>query len=221
MTPDQIYRNTRTRLLSLAADLTDDEPKTPAPALPGWTVRDVFGHLAGVCADALDDNMDDAEDPVWTQAQVGSRHRYLLSEVCAEWQRRGPELDKLLTAPDYRWRLLAADAWHHEQDVRAALGRPCDDDAQTCRAVADLSVTWTAETWPQDLALRLIAADDEWTLGSAEPQASLRSSHYELARATLGRRSRSQILAMDWSGDPQPHLDHLAVFDLPKIDLLE
>jgi hypothetical protein len=37
----------------------------------------------------------------------------------------------------------------------------------------------------------------------------------------MGRRSRAQLLAMDWSGDPAPVLDHLAVFGPAAQDVME
>jgi hypothetical protein len=39
----------------------------------------------------------------------------------------------------------------------------------------------------------------------------------------IGRRSRAQMLAMDWEGDGEPELlvDHLHVFGPPEKDLIE
>ena len=51
-----------------------------------------------------------------------------------------------------------------------------------------------------------------WLLGQGEPQIILNGSDYDLARALLGRRSRAQVQAMDWTGDPAPILDHFVVF---------
>ncbi|MGH8795357.1 MAG: maleylpyruvate isomerase family mycothiol-dependent enzyme [Stackebrandtia sp.] len=226
MTPEEIYRETRGRLIALASELDDTSMKTPAPALPGWTVRDTYGHLAGVCADMLDGEVEGVATPVWTQSQVGSRARYLLSEVCEEWNRRGADLDALLSDPanhKFPLTLTPVDAWHHEQDIRAALGRPVDRDGEACRWIADSTIGSLSRRWPADVpSVRLVADDGvAWTMGDAEPAASVRGSHYELARVVIGRRSRDQILAMDWTGDPEPCLDHMHAFDLPKQDLLE
>jgi hypothetical protein len=37
----------------------------------------------------------------------------------------------------------------------------------------------------------------------------------------MGRRSRPQLLAMDWDGDPTPYVDALSVFPPPVDDLLD
>jgi hypothetical protein len=37
----------------------------------------------------------------------------------------------------------------------------------------------------------------------------------------MGRRSRSQFAALDWSGDPSPVLDHLVVFGPATSDVIE
>jgi len=37
----------------------------------------------------------------------------------------------------------------------------------------------------------------------------------------MGRRSRSQLTALDWSGDPSAVLDHLVVFGPATADVIE
>jgi hypothetical protein len=37
----------------------------------------------------------------------------------------------------------------------------------------------------------------------------------------MGRRSRGQLAALDWSGDPSPVLDHLVVFGPAMADIAE
>jgi hypothetical protein len=49
----------------------------------------------------------------------------------------------------------------------------------------------------------------------------LTTSVFELFRWRMGRRSRAQMAAMDWSGDPAPFLDHLAVFGPSPLDIVE
>jgi hypothetical protein len=37
----------------------------------------------------------------------------------------------------------------------------------------------------------------------------------------MGRRSRAQLAALDWSGDPSPVLDHLTFFGPSAADIIE
>jgi hypothetical protein len=50
---------------------------------------------------------------------------------------------------------------------------------------------------------------------------TLDTTVFEAFRWRLGRRSRRQLAAMDWSGDPTPFLDHLCIFGPARADVLE
>jgi hypothetical protein len=54
-----------------------------------------------------------------------------------------------------------------------------------------------------------------------EPVLELTTTWYEAFRWRMGRRSRSQLAALDWSGDPSPVLDHLVVFGPAPTDVIE
>jgi hypothetical protein len=49
----------------------------------------------------------------------------------------------------------------------------------------------------------------------------LRASSFEVFRLRLGRRSREQVLAMDWSEAPGDLIDRLFVFGPAVPDLVE
>lgn len=55
-------------------------------------------------------------------------------------------------------------------------------------------------------ALSVRDGSRERVLGEGPPAATVRGDRWELLRAFAGRRSRSQIRAMDWLGDPDPYL---------------
>ncbi|HEV7212676.1 MAG TPA: hypothetical protein VGN47_13295 [Blastococcus sp.] len=57
--------------------------------------------------------------------------------------------------------------------------------------------------------------------GSAEGPVVLRTTTFEAFRWRLGRRSRAQLAAMDWTGDPAPFLDALCAFGPSEVDLVE
>ena len=59
----EVYELTRSRLLVLGRDLGAEAALRAVPALPGWTVKDAFAHLCGLCADVLDGRMDGAGSP--------------------------------------------------------------------------------------------------------------------------------------------------------------
>src|SRR5579862_3678396 len=78
------YATTRQRLLAQAETLDDHAANAAVPALPGWSVKDAYAHLTGVCADVLDGNMDGGGTPAWTARQVAARAERPLVAVCAE-----------------------------------------------------------------------------------------------------------------------------------------
>ena len=80
--------------------------------------------------------------------------------------------------------------------------------------------------------LRVSTEDGEYLVGPAQhqpgcPQLSrgreltLATSRFEAFRWRMGRRSRAQLAALAWSGDPAPVLDHLAVFGPASSDVIE
>ncbi|MEV0644565.1 hypothetical protein AB0I28_04830 [Phytomonospora sp. NPDC050363] len=223
MTPSQTYAAVRRRLLDLASTMDAATQAKPVPALPGWSVRDTYAHLAGMCTDVLDQRLTGMPNHEWTAGQLAERAPLSFVDVCAEWEKRGPGIDMVLAAPgNERSALMVQDAWQHEQDVRGALGLPGDRNAETCAWMAGFTLTHLARRWPEGLpAVRAVAGGIDRTLGEGAPAATLRTDVYELARLTLGRRSRAQILALDWEGDPRPMLDHLHAFTLAEVELAE
>jgi len=72
--------------------------------------------------------------------------------------------------------------------------------------------------------LRIEADDASWSLGGdGAPKAALSTTKRELIRAIAGRRSRTQVAAMKWDGDPTPFLDVFASgpFTFPSADIIE
>jgi uncharacterized protein (TIGR03083 family) len=203
----ELYADGRERLCDLALTLGPEDAELPVPACPGWTVKDVFSHVSGVCGDVLAGRLDGVATDPWTAAQVSARAAAALPEVIAEWRSSAAAFDALLN--DDAPRQLIVDLWTHEQDIRGALGvRGGRDSAQVVFAV-----------------VRIVGNSGSWDLGSPgsldEPAATLRASDFELVRAFVGRRSRSQFLALGWEGDGSPFVDHLHAFPYPSADLVE
>jgi uncharacterized protein (TIGR03083 family) len=209
------------RLESLAGELGDAQLDTTVPACPGWTVRDLYRHLAGVSSDIVNPAATPSLDPQHTQAQVDQRVDRSLDEVCRELLANQSGvvafLDRgIMAAP-------ALDIWAHYNDIRGAVARPREDDGDVLAfAVGVLAAGhrrgWSDRSLP---TLRVVGNRRDWVFGDGEPDATLSADDYELARQFMGRRSRTQLLAMDWKGDPTPFVDALAVFPPPVADLVD
>jgi uncharacterized protein (TIGR03083 family) len=220
---DELYEWGHQRLLDLAVDLSDDEAATPAPALPGWTVKDTYAHLAGACTDLVDGRSDGVATAPWTARQVEERRDRSLEEVCEEWSRRKPALLEMLRVASPLVRLTPVDLWAHTHDIRGALGRPADRDCGLTMYAVNVPMAGYRASW-QDTGLdpiNVVTPTKEWSLGEGEPVATLRTETWELGRMLLGRRSRDQMTAMNWTGDPEPFVDHLHVFGPAAYDVIE
>jgi uncharacterized protein (TIGR03083 family) len=215
------YRDGRNRVLALASELAAAQAATPVAACPGWTVKDTYAHLAGVSADALSGNLDGIGTPPWTDAQVSARSGRTLSEVCQEWAGNGPLLDARLE--DGGRPQIVFDVWSHEQDIRSAVGRPGGRDGPQVRLALDVGLPMFDQGWRSAGRPPLLIRHDArvTTLGQGTPEVTLEISEFELLRMLMGRRSRAQMLAYDWDGDPEPLVDHLHIFPLPPSDLVE
>ena len=219
----ELYADGRERLCDLALTLGPEDAELPVPACPGWTVKDVFSHVSGVCSDVLAGRLHGVATDPWTAAQVSARAAAALPEVIAEWRSSAEAFDALLN--DDAPRQLIVDLWTHEQDIRGALGvRGGRDSAQVVYAVGAMAAAF-GDGWGDRPLVRFVGESGSWDLGSPgsldEPAATLRASDFELVRAFVGRRSRSQFLALGWEGDGSPFVDHLHAFPYPSADLVE
>ena len=221
------YNRGRHVLTELAVDLTPEQAATPVPACPGWTVKDVFAHLAGGAADILAGNLEGLATPPWTAKQVDNRAEHTLTQILAEWAALGPKLEAALREiGDAGTERIVADIWSHEQDVRGAIGKPGSRDVPRLAYLVDFGLTGFGEQWPAELpTVQVTSETGRWVLGQGEPTVQLAVSDFEMARALIGRRSRAQYLGLDWSPAGEevvgPIVDHLHVFPFPESDLLE
>jgi uncharacterized protein (TIGR03083 family) len=218
-----MYRTVRERLLDLAGEIGDEEAERQVPACPSWTVREVYAHLAGVAVDALAGRTDGVASDPWTARQVEERAGRSLEENLAEWAEAGGRFDEVIRQfDDAIPPQLIVDVWNHEQDVRGAVGRPGGTDGPEVRWLADAMCQgisdFLGEGGPVG-AVRVVTESGERVIGSGDPVATLRTTDVEVVRALIGRRSRRQMLAYDWEGDPEAVVDRLHVFPFPEHDL--
>jgi len=219
-----LYRETRLRLGGCVGGLDEAGARTPVGACPGWDVRAVLSHLAGVIADIQDGRLDGAGSDGWTAAQVDARRDRAPAAIVAEWNERAPALEEQLAAwpPDLAGQLVS-DVTTHELDVRGALG---DTDARDTEALR-----YSFERYAGRLgtrvgeaglpALALVTAEETVVAGDGEPVATVRASRFELTRALAGRRSAAQIRAYAWDGDCEPYLAVFSGYGTRSEDLVE
>jgi uncharacterized protein (TIGR03083 family) len=235
------YQEARRRVAALAAH----DPGAVVPAAPAWTVREMVAHLAGLAADWVNGNLDEYASDVWTAAQVDARSGWDLDRVLEEWETAAPQLESILRQPGavglpeplntafgpvpaMAWPdIIVTDLALHEHDIRGAVARPgarrSDAVMIAMRShVGLLRFVGAARRLPV-LTLEPTDADRTYAIGRGEPGAAVRAPLFELFRATGGRRSRSQIEALDWSGDYVPWLDHIVMpsYTAPAEPLIE
>jgi uncharacterized protein (TIGR03083 family) len=195
----ELYTLAQASFAELARSLTDDEWAQRVPCCPGWTVRDVLSHVAGVADDIVNGRVEGAATPPWTAAQVERYRDVPVDELLVGWAEQAPTIAGLLDAvgegrPPF-------DCHVHEHDVRHAIGRPGNrDNAIIAVAAAGLArVGGEAPVAVVELDGRL--PDGAVALEGGMPTVR-RLTAFELVRSRIGRRSAPQVRAYDWSEPP-------------------
>ena len=216
----------------------------PVPACPAWSVRDVVGHVAGIAKDAVtgilppldlvemyrDETVATTRDDMTDQQVVRSRG-LSFDDLVDDWRAATKSLLPMLRGeepfpgkpPLGVNSVLVTDLWVHDADVGGALGRPHPaDDASTSAALASYAFLVGMRVQALRLpAMALRYGDKVKVLGDGEPAATVTADRYELARMLAGRRSRRQIAAMDWDGDPTPYLEIIPAYGERSDDLVD
>ena len=202
---------------------------TPVPATPAWSVLDAVAHVTGIAADAasgtlpadvnlLEQFRDDAvvvARDEFADGQVLRRRGRSPAEVIAEWDAAETEVLERMRAgagtpegmPFGFDVVLVTDVCVHADDVALALDHPPDrDSAASHVALAGYCFGMDYRLRALGLpALALRYGEKERVLGEGVPGATVTADRWELLRVLAGRRSRDQILALDWAGDPEPY----------------
>jgi hypothetical protein len=191
--------------------------RAPAPATPGWCVHDVVAHLTGVAQDVgagwLPTGGPTAE---WTAGHVARGAGIPTAELLETWAAGSPAVEALLAERPV-WPVVL-DVGAHEHDIRGALGDHGARDSDVVRIGA--SVLLRGLRVPRPLVVRTETGEVRVGPEDGEP-VLLTTTAFEAFRWRLGRRSRRQLAAMDWSGDPEPYLDSLCVFGPADHDVVE
>lgn len=169
----------------------------PVPSCPEWTLRDLVGHLVGICSFAV------GRMPGWAEAERSSAAMDV-GGLLEEWTRMGERAESLLAAQGgRRGSIMVMDAFTHELDLRYALGAPLPADHPAfLRAFEIVLNGFSVEVAAHNLPAVLIELEGrEWQAGTGEPVATLSGDRYDLYRSLAGRRTHEQITRLGWSRD--------------------
>jgi uncharacterized protein (TIGR03083 family) len=201
------YRRSRLRLAAVLRGLDAERWSTPVPACPGWRVHDVVSHLVGVIEDAAAGRIQGPPGVDQTAAEVERHRSDPPSALLDQWSATAGPFEAAIAAGG-RWPAFL-DVLSHEHDIAGALGGhgPRDpDDVDLAARLLSRGLTLGADV-SVDLDGSAVAPD-----GPDRAAVHLRTTPYELFRLRLGRRTRDQVLALDWSSDPGAFLDDLFIF---------
>lgn len=210
------YLAARQRIDDLVRPLPDDDLGRPVPACPGWTVHAVVSHVTAIPEWAAAGRISGIPTDEDTATQVAELADIPTTEVLDRWAASALGFSEILAAADI-WP-AAIDAVSHEHDIRHALGRPGDRDGAEVSRLAGVSL----QGWSPARPVEVVTPTRTVRCGSGDG-APIRwtSTDFEVLRARLGRRSRRQLVAMDWSADPTEVLDDLVLFTPAQVDIDE
>jgi uncharacterized protein (TIGR03083 family) len=233
---DAAYADTKAKLLVDVLGAGDSAWEQTVPATPDWSVLDVVAHVTGIASDSVAGRvpaglnlLEQFRDPAvvavrdrFADGQVERRRGATPAEVLAEWDEVEIALLARLdpdTPPEKRLPLgydaiVVTDLCVHADDVAGALGVP-PHRGSPAAGVALAAYCFGVDYRIRALglpALSLRYGERERILGDGDPGATVAADRWELLRVLAGRRSRSQIEALDWTGDPAPYLPLLPAY---------
>ncbi len=210
------------------------------PACPDWTALDLLRHLAGDADDVVARRLDGLASEEWTQAQLDRRSGMDADAVLEEWAGNVDAVADALdgidamglpdsipaawgrTTPDALPATLISDLLHHEFDLRNAYGDRNGRDLMDLHFSAGGHVRSIRGAFQaRDLPTIRVESTDAgmgWDVGYGDPVATLRAPSFALMRGIGGRRTRSEMVAMGWDGDPEPFVDAMV---LPHLAMRE
>ena len=206
------YASLRDRFIALVRSLDDLQLDTHVPMCPDWTVTGVAAHVCGLNADLVSGMTGGLGTDERTARQVATRSGATIDEICTEWLGYESAMRAVCERTPLWAIRLAADLAVHLIDVQHALGLPIDhDDRFTTSAAhryAEIFQGRVGEILGLGVAVELT---DHFRLSAnAELPDSgvvLRAAPFDFLRSYTARRSRRQVEALDWQGDPSQILD--------------
>jgi len=154
--------------------------------------------VAGIPDDVLAGRLDGVATDPWTAAQVERNRDLAVADLLARWNEQTPGFAAAMQSMHQNRPPI--DLQSHEHDVRHALGRPGNRDNDIITAAAYATVADWDGTTPL-----VVEFDDGTIVGSTARQSTvvLRGvTTFEIVRSFTGRRTREQVEAYDWAGEP-------------------
>jgi uncharacterized protein (TIGR03083 family) len=211
-----LYASQRERIGSLVTGLSAEQLTLTVPCCPAWTVHDVVSHVTGLAVDVADHVPADPSDDARTSFNVELRKDRDVADILAEWNSRADELAPVIPGLGIAGFRFVIDAVIHEDDLREALGLPLSDGPASELLLPSLSAGVAGRRIAKAglPALTMTAIDSGWSgvAGKGDPAATVRGCRDDLARVLSGRRTRDFAAALEWSGEPEPWIDHLPLF---------
>ena len=211
------YGQARRRLTEVVRGVSDPSA-TDVACCPGWSVHDVVAHLVAVIEDVNAGQLAGPPADAWTAGQIARRAGRPTREVLDEWAEMGPPFEELLSGVPV-WPALM-DVVSHEHDVRAAVGDSGARDLEVISACG-MRLVKSFQDVPELAALQVTVDGEDVVGGDGRGAVRLSTTSWAAFRFRLGRRSRGQIQAMDWTGDPTTILGHLTIFGPSPEDIVE
>jgi hypothetical protein len=157
-------------------------------------VRDVLSHVAGVSIDIVEGNVAGAATDPWTAAQVARWKHTPIDDLLERWNAAiDPAADGVEA---FGQPLPIFDCHSHEHDVRTAVGRPGNRDSEAMQIIVD---DLLRAEFGRPLTIDCTDRPAVANAGEGEPLRLSGVSGFDVARSRLGRRSRDQVVAWDWS----------------------
>jgi len=203
------YREARGEMI----DLVGTDPARVVPACPAWSTLDIARHVVAVAEDfeqgLVADNMAAGHTAAAMEPTAGWDLTALTDHWEAVTERIRPWLEDERLDP-VRWPgTVFTDLVIHLHDVRGALGASNHDDPKVAVATGQmvkLARAMLGASGGPSFTI-VVPGFRDWSLGRGEPEMTLTADIWDLFRSISGRRTRAQVEALDWSGDPSAILD--------------
>lgn len=211
--PAGLYEQERTALLASLATLPAERLAVSVPASPAWSVLDVLAHLIGITADLNAQRFPTGDAEAWTDEQVTTRRGRSFPALAEEWDREAPAFEDGLRLFGYLFGAhFLGDLLQHTIDIHHGAGDAWRPDPTTLAVALDHYLVTFGEALEAaglgavdvtvlDAAGPDGSAGESFRLGAGASVAAVRAGGLELFRAIGGRRTLTEIRALDWSGE--------------------
>ena len=205
----EAYQRSYDRIRSLVDEQSAD---IEVPTCPGWTVKDLIAHQADFFDASKSGDPKEAFSDGWGDRGVKKHSEHslqqCLDEVAGHLKDPGDIFEGQLAG------VAVSDILAHEQDIRNALDKPGARDDENIVPSVEMALMFIEQKAKSEglPAFKVVTEDIDRQIGEGEPQATLKTSTFDLFRAVQGRRTVDQVKAMDWEGDPDPWMKVFFIF---------